>query len=54
MVMGGDSGSKGCGFEYLHRILDLQLICCKICNDVSFKIPKINDKKRPGWPIFHN
>ena len=34
VVMGGDSCSKGCGFELQHRILDGHLfpcICCKNC-----------------------
>ena len=38
-----------------HRILDgrfFTLICCKICNDVCLKRPKINDKRGRGWPIF--
>ena len=46
VVMGGDSCSKGRGFESLHHILDghfFTLICCKICNDVCLKRPKIND-----------
>ena len=35
VVMGGDSCSKGCGFESQYRILDEQfftIICCKNCN----------------------
>ena len=28
------------------------LICCKICNDVCLKRPKINNKGGLGWPIF--
>ena len=27
-------------------------ICCKNCNDVCLKRPKINDKRGRGWPIF--
>ena len=27
-------------------------ICCKNCNDVFLKRPKINDKRGRGWPIF--
>ena len=48
MVIGGDSCSEGCGFESWHRILDghfFTLICCKICNDVCLKRPKINNKR---------
>ena len=40
VVMGGDSCTKGRGFESLHRILDGQFftdICCKNCNDVCLK-----------------
>ena len=29
-------------------------ICCKNCNDVCLKIPKINDKRDWRWPIFKN
>ena len=30
-------------------------ICCKNCNDVCLKRPKIkNDKRGRGWPIFKN
>ena len=35
VVMAGDSTSKGCGFEFQHRVLDghfFTLICCKNCN----------------------
>ena len=55
MVMGGDSCSKGCGFKSWHHILDghfFTYICCKNCNDVCLKRPKINDKRGRGWPIF--
>ena len=54
MVMGRDSRSEGCGFESRHRILDghfFTYICCKNCNDVCLKRPKIN-KKRPGLAHF--
>ena len=27
-------------------------ICCKNCNDVFLKRPKINDKRGRGWPIL--
>ena len=55
VVIGGDSCWEGCGFETLHRILDgnfFTLICCKICNDVCLKRPKINIKRGRGWPIL--
>ena len=42
-------------FESQHRILDrhfLSYICCKNCNDVCLKRPKINNKRGRGWPIF--
>ena len=55
VVMGGDSCSKDHGFKSWHLILDghfFALICCKFCNDVCLKIPKINDKRGRGWPIF--
>ena len=48
MVVGRDSRSKGCGFESWHRILDghfFTYICCKNCNDVCLKRPKINEKE---------
>ena len=28
--------------------------CCKNCDDVCLKRPKINDKRGLGWPIFKN
>ena len=28
-------------------------ICCKNCNDVCLKRPKINDKRGRGWPFFY-
>ena len=28
------------------------LICCKICNEVCLKRPKINDKRGRGWPFL--
>ena len=55
MVMGGDSCLESCGFKSRHRILDghfFTYICCKNCNDVCLKEPKINYKRGPGWPIF--
>ena len=27
-------------------------ICCKNCNDVCLKRPKINEKRGRSWPIF--
>ena len=55
VVMGGDSCSGGRGFESRHRILDgffVTYICCTNCNAVCLKIPKMNDKRGRGWPIF--
>ena len=55
MVMGGDSCSEGGGFESQHLILDghcYTYTCCKNCNDVFLKRPKINDKRGLGWPNF--
>ena len=55
MVMGGNLGSEGYGFESRHHLLDgyfFTYICCKNCNDVSLKRPKINKKSGQGWPIF--
>ena len=55
VVMGGDSGLEGRGFEAQHHILDghlFTLICCKICNDICLRRSKINDKRGQGWPIF--
>ena len=53
--MGGDSCFKGHGFKSQHCTLDghyFTFICCKNCNDVCLKRPKINDKRGRGWPIF--
>ena len=55
VVMGGDTYSEGCGFKSRHCILDghfFTYICCKNCNDVCLKRPKINDKRGQGSPIF--
>ena len=54
--MGGGSRSEGRGFESWHHILDghldiFTLICCKICNNVCLKRPKMN-KKEPGVGPF--
>ena len=50
MVVGGGSRSEDRGFESRRRILDghdifFTLICCKNCNDVCLKRPKINEKE---------
>ena len=52
--MGGDSYSKVYGFNSQHRILDghfFTYICCKNCNDVCLKRPKINDKRSGVCPF---
>ena len=54
MVMGGDSCSKGRGFESRDRILDGQFftyICCKNCID-CLKSPKINEKEAGVGPFL--
>ena len=54
--MGGDSSSKSCGFESRHHILDGQIftyICCKNCNDVFLKRPKINKKEAGVGPFLN-
>ena len=46
VVMGRDSLSKGRGFESWYHLLDghfFTYICCKNCNDVCLKRPKINE-----------
>ena len=53
--MGGDSCSKGRGFESRLLMLDGHFftylpICCKICNVCLKRRKQI--KKRPHWPIF--
>ena len=56
MVMGGDSHSKGRGFESRHRILDghfSHIFVVKICN-VCLKRPKINEKEARVGPFFKN
>ena len=49
VVMGRDSRSKGRGFESRHHILDGHFShihsCCKNCNSVCLKRPKINEKQ---------
>ena len=55
MVMGDDSCLKSGGFESRCHILDghfFSLICCKNCNDVCFKRPKINEKEAGVSPFF--
>ena len=54
VVMGGDSDSRGCGFESQHQILQahfLILNCCKNCYDC---LKKIENKRKRGreWPIL--
>ena len=54
MVMGGDSRSKGCGFESRHCILEghfSHIFVVKICN-VCLKKTKNKRKRGRGWPIF--
>ena len=55
MVMGRDSRSEGRGFESQHRILDGHFfhiyICCKNCNDVCLKRPKMNEKEAGVGPF---
>ena len=53
MVMGGDSCSKGRGFESRHHILDghfSHIFVVKICN-VCLKRPKINEKEAGVGPF---
>ena len=55
MVMGRDSRSEGRRFESRHQILDghfFTYICCKNCNDVCLKRPKINEKEARVGPFF--
>ena len=55
MVIGGDSRSKGCGFEsrpgYWMDMTFFKLICCKHCI-VCLKRPKINEKEAVVGPFF--
>ena len=54
MVMGGDSHSKGRGFESRHRILDghfSHIFVVKICN-VCLKRPIINETEAGVGPFF--
>ena len=55
VVLGDDSCSKGHGFESRRCILDghfFTLICCKNCNDVCLKRPKINEKGAGVGPFL--
>ena len=55
MVMGRDSCSEGHGFESRCHILDqhfVTYICCKNCNNVCWKRPKINEKVTGVGPFF--
>ena len=55
MVMGRDSCSEGHGFESRCHILDqhfVTYICCKNCNNVCWKRPKINEKVAGVGPFF--
>ena len=48
VVVGRDSRSNGRGFKSRHHILEgrfFTYICCKNCNDVCLKRPKINEKE---------
>ena len=47
MVMGGDSCSKGRGFDSQHRMLDGQIFTFIHCKNILFEKTKINEK-RPG------
>ena len=54
VVMGRDSCSKGRGFESQHCILDghfFTYICCKNCDEVCLKRPKINEKEAGVGPF---
>ena len=54
VVLGRDSRSEGRRFESRHHILDAHLftyICCKNCNDVCMKRPKINEKEAGDGPF---
>ena len=55
MVMRRDSRSEGRGFQSRHHILDghfFTYVCCKNCNDVCLKRPKINQKEAGVGPFF--
>ena len=55
VVMGSNLHYEGCGFESQHHILYghfFTCICCKNCNDVHLKRPKINEKEAGVDPFF--
>ena len=57
VVMARDSRSEGRRFESWHRIPDglfFTYICCKNCNDVFLKRPKINKKEAGVGPFKKN
>ena len=54
MVMGRNSCSEGHGFKSRHHTLDghfFTYICCKNCNDVCLKRPKINKTEAGVGPF---
>ena len=63
-TFGREPWSSGNGRRLMYQRLWVQIlslytgwtyftnICCKNCNDVCLKRPKINDKRGRGWPIF--
>ena len=53
VVMGGDSCSKGCGFESQNHLLNgyFSHICWTNCNDVCLKTSKINYIRGLGGPF---
>ena len=53
MVIGQDSCTDSCGFEFQHHILDghfITSICCKNCN-VFFEKTKIKNKEAGDGPL---
>ena len=55
MVTGRASHSEGRGFESQHHIQDghfFTKICCKNCDDVYLKRPKINKKEAGVGTLF--
>ena len=51
VVMGRDSRSKGRGFNPVTVWTFFTYICCKNCNDVCLKRPKINEKEAGVGPF---
>ena len=49
MVMREGSRSEGRGFKSRHFFT---LICCKNCNDIWLKRPKINEKEARVGPLI--